>query len=364
MNAPQEIQLSRNVGRLGRLDLPGAGQVRLVGTMAYIGHIPNRERLGTSIVDVSDPRDPKVISQVFLDDDESHSHKARVVGDIMIVNHERNMTPIGRKADELPGARTALVASLGREPTHAELAAKIGVSEADIPVVEAAQKKGYHLGGFRVYDISDRSKPRQLVHHRTGGIGVHRFDMDSNYAYISTEMEGFTGNILVNYSLANPERPEEGLVFAGRVVEDFKLTSGTFVHVGTLRVAAIAAASPVIQDALVAGQDREYVALLAWPNLGACRVLCGKPDATLEQVVHEPAVIQAVRAGLATHNASATGSSMRIARVMLMTEPPSVDGNELTDKGYINQRAGLERRAALVERLYAAQPDAEVIVIV
>jgi feruloyl-CoA synthase len=106
------------------------------------------------------------------------------------------------------------------------------------------------------------------------------------------------------------------------------------------------------------------VALLAWPNLGACRVLCGKPDATLEQVVHEPVVINALRAGLVAHNASATGSSMRIARVMLMTEPPSVDGNELTDKGYINQRAGLERRAALVERLYAAQPDAEVIVIV
>ena len=209
MNAPQDIPLARNVSRLGRLDLPGAGQVRLVGTTAYIGHIPNKERLGTSIVDVSDPRDPKVISQVFLDDDESHSHKARVVGDIMIVNHERNMTPIGRKADELPGARTALMASLGREPTHAELAAKIGVSEADIPVVEAAQKKGYHLGGFRIYDIADKAKPRQLVHHRTGGIGVHRFDMDANYAYISTEMEGFTGNILVNYSLANPERPEE-----------------------------------------------------------------------------------------------------------------------------------------------------------
>jgi feruloyl-CoA synthase len=165
-------------------------------------------------------------------------------------------------------------------------------------------------------------------------------------------------------TFVDPDRPEEGLIFAGRVVEDFKLTSGTFVHVGTLRVAAIAAASPVVQDALVAGQDREYVALLAWPNLGACRVLCGKPDATLEQVVHEPVVINALRAGLVAHNASATGSSMRIARVMLMTEPPSVDGNELTDKGYINQRAGLERRAALVERLYAAQPDAEVIVIV
>lgn len=209
MNAPQDVTLARNVERIGRLDLPGGGQIRVVGDHAYIGHITNKQRLGTSIVDVSDPRNPKLVSQVMLDDDESHSHKVRVAGDIMIVNHERNMTPIGRKADELPGARAALAQALGREPTHAELAARIGVAEADIPVVEAAQKKGYHLGGFRVYDISDRSKPRQIVHHRTGGIGVHRFDMDENYAYISTEMDGYVGNILVIYDLADPARPQE-----------------------------------------------------------------------------------------------------------------------------------------------------------
>ena len=157
--------------------------------------------------------------------------------------------------------------------------------------------------------------------------------------------------------------PAKGLIFAGRVVEDFKLTSGTFVHVGSLRVAAIAAASPVIQDALVAGQDREFVALLAWPNLEACRLIAGRVDAPLNELVHDPAIKDHLRKSLHAHNAQTQGSSMRIARVMLMTEPPSIDGNELTDKGYINQRAALERRNALVERLYAAQPDEDVIVV-
>ena len=161
----------------------------------------------------------------------------------------------------------------------------------------------------------------------------------------------------------DPDDPSRGLVFAGRVVEDFKLESGTFVHVGTLRVAALAAASPVIQDALVAGQDKAYVALLAWPNLLACRQLSGKPEATLDELMHEPVVRERVRAGLVAHNAAQTGSSQRIARVLLMSEPPSIDGNELTDKGYINQRAALHRRAALLQVLYAADPDHEVIVI-
>ena len=157
--------------------------------------------------------------------------------------------------------------------------------------------------------------------------------------------------------------PTKGLIFAGRVVEDFKLTSGTFVHVGSLRVAAIAAASPVIQDALVAGQDREFVGLLAWPNLEACRLVAGKVDAPLAELVHDPAIKEHLKKSLHAHNAQSQGSSMRIARVMLMTEPPSIDGNELTDKGYINQRAALERRNALVERLYAAAPDEDVIIV-
>ncbi|MCL8482273.1 MULTISPECIES: AMP-binding protein [Bradyrhizobium] len=162
----------------------------------------------------------------------------------------------------------------------------------------------------------------------------------------------------------DPDDPAQGIIFAGRVVEDFKLTTGTFVHVGSLRTDAIAAATPAVHDALVTGQDRDYVGLLAWPNLHACRQLVGNPEATFADVVKHPAVIDCVRRGLEAHNKQCEGaSSRRIGRAMLMVEPPSIDGHELTDKGYINQRAGLERRAALVERLYAAEPDSDVIIL-
>jgi len=162
----------------------------------------------------------------------------------------------------------------------------------------------------------------------------------------------------------DPGDPAEGIVFAGRVVEDFKLTTGTFVHVGSLRTDAIAAATPVIHDALVAGQDRPFIGLLAWPNLHACRQLIGDAEASFADVVKHPAVMTCLKQGLEAHNAACEkASSRRIARAMLLVEPPSIDGNELTDKGYINQRAGLERRAALVERLYAEVPDDDVIVL-
>ena len=162
----------------------------------------------------------------------------------------------------------------------------------------------------------------------------------------------------------DPADPVQGIIFAGRVVEDFKLTTGTFVHVGSLRTDAIAAATPVVQDALVAGQDRPYVGLLAWPNLHACRQIVGNPEASYEDIVRHPDVLACLKQGLQAHNKSTEGaSSLRIARAMLMTEPASIDGNELTDKGYINQRAGLERRAALVDRLYAERPGEDVIVL-
>jgi feruloyl-CoA synthase len=160
----------------------------------------------------------------------------------------------------------------------------------------------------------------------------------------------------------DPDDPVQGIIFAGRVVEDFKLTTGTFVHVGSLRTDAIAAATPVVQDALVSGQDRPFIGLLAWPNLHACRQIVGNPDASYEEIVKHPDVLACLKCGLEAHNRSAGGaSSLRISRAMLMSEPASIDGNELTDKGYINQRAGLERRAALVERLYAEPPGEDVI---
>ncbi len=201
--------LARNVTRLSHLDLPGAGQVYVAGDYAYVGHIPNKKQLGTSILDVRDPKNPKVVSQISLDDPDSHSHKARVIGDLMIVNSERNQTPIGRRAEELPRLRARLRESLKREPTHAELAEKLGIKESDIPMVEAAERNPYAQGGFRIYDVKDRTKPKLLAFQKTGGIGVHRFDMDENYAYISTEMEGYVGNILVIYDIRNPTKPEE-----------------------------------------------------------------------------------------------------------------------------------------------------------
>ncbi|MGL5165684.1 MAG: AMP-binding protein [Afipia sp.] len=162
----------------------------------------------------------------------------------------------------------------------------------------------------------------------------------------------------------DPEDPAKGLIFSGRVVEDFKLTTGTFVLVGSLRTDAIAAASPVIQDALIAGQDRPFIGLLAWPNLDACRRMIEDMNATMDTVVNHPKVRAHLREGLLAHNKACCGvSSIKIARAMLMAEPPSIDGNELTDKGYINQRAGLERRAALVEQLYADKPGPDVIVL-
>jgi feruloyl-CoA synthase len=153
----------------------------------------------------------------------------------------------------------------------------------------------------------------------------------------------------------DPDDPSWGLVFDGRVVEDFKLLSGTFVLVGTLRTTAIAAASPVLQDAVVCGEGRDYVGLLAFPNFAACRRVAGDDNVQLsnEALLAHPAVVATVKTGLARMNAERKGSSMQVRRVLLMTESPSVDGNEMTDKGYINQRATRERRQALVDKLYA-----------
>ena len=162
----------------------------------------------------------------------------------------------------------------------------------------------------------------------------------------------------------DPYEPAKGLVFDGRVTEDFKLSSGTWVSVGTLRAEVIAAASPLIQDCVVAGLDREAIAILAWPNMQAARELCNEPDlSTPDEILRSAGVVDFVRERLAQHNRKAGGSSGRVARVMLMTEPPSIDGHEITDKGYVNQRATLERRATLVEALYARSPSPDVIVI-
>jgi feruloyl-CoA synthase len=163
---------------------------------------------------------------------------------------------------------------------------------------------------------------------------------------------------------ADPSDPAQGIVFDGRLAEDFKLTTGTWVHVGGVRVGALAACSPVLQDAIVAGADREFLALLCWLNAAGCQKLIGDGAPTaLPDLAQHPLVREHVRKSLAQWNAAHPGSSERIARVILLPDAPSIDANEITDKGYINQRLALERRAADVARLYAAQPDQDIIVV-
>jgi hypothetical protein len=127
----------------------------------------------------------------------------------MVVNHERNMSRIGRRAEQLPAARQALREELKREPTAKEIAAKLSVSEDDLRAVEEFERRGYSNGGFKIYDVSLPAEPKLICYHKTGGIGVHRFDMDDRYGYISTEMDGYVGNILVTYDLHDPSNPQE-----------------------------------------------------------------------------------------------------------------------------------------------------------
>jgi feruloyl-CoA synthase len=210
---------------------------------------------------------------------------------------------------------------------------------------------GSDTGAGQKYELRLRSVIVMPGYHKRPDLTAAAFDEEGFYKI------GDAGTFV------DPDDPAQGLIFAGRVVEDFKLTSGTFVHVGSLRVAAVAAASPVLQDAVVTGQDRAYAGLLAWPNLMACRQLTGSPEATAADVIQDPRVIRHVRNSLAAHNAAHPGSSQQIKRIILMAEPASIDGGELTDKGYINQRATLERRAGLVRELYADPPERSVIVV-
>jgi feruloyl-CoA synthase len=153
---------------------------------------------------------------------------------------------------------------------------------------------------------------------------------------------------------ADPERPDLGLFFDGRVSEDFKLTSGTWVSVGTLRIAGIAALAPLAQDIVVCGHDGNDVRFLVFPNVAACRVLAALPDTcTVEDVLAHSAVRAGVARGLEKLKAQGGGSSTFATRALLLAEPPSVDGGEITDKGYINQRAVLSRRADLVREFNA-----------
>ncbi len=140
---------------------------------------------------------------------------------------------------------------------------------------------------------------------------------------------------------ADADDPAKGIVFDGRVAEDFKLSTGTWVNVGAVRVKLIAAADPLIQDAVITGHDRNEIGALVF----------------LSPASKDPAAAREKLREALRKLASEGGSSTHPTRLLVMGEPPSIDANEITDKGYMNQRAVLERRAALVDKLYSTDPE-------
>ena len=157
-NGIPPVGVSKNIKMIGRTDLPGGGSIVVENGYAYVGHIEPPE--GTSIIDVRDPKHPKVVAQLEVPEG-IHSHKVRVSGDVMLINYERY------KSKKEPQA------------------------------------------GLKVFDISDRAKPREIAFFKAAEKGVHRFTFDGRYAYLSPHMEGYVGNIALILDLKNPEKPEE-----------------------------------------------------------------------------------------------------------------------------------------------------------
>ncbi|KNZ32699.1 MAG: feruloyl-CoA synthase [Methylibium sp. NZG] len=152
----------------------------------------------------------------------------------------------------------------------------------------------------------------------------------------------------------DPAQPNLGFAFDGRIAEDFKLDTGTFVSVGPLRARVIAAGDPCVQDVVVAGINRSQIGILIFPRLDSCRALAGLPaGAPTLDVLGAPPVVAFFQRLVNQMHASGTGSATRVARALLLVDPPSIDRGEVTDKGSINQRMVLQHRDALVEHLYA-----------
>jgi feruloyl-CoA synthase len=157
----------------------------------------------------------------------------------------------------------------------------------------------------------------------------------------------------------DPAQPRLGFVFDGRVAEDFKLYTGTWVSVGPLRGRVMHEGAPYVQDVVITGHDRADIGLLILPNLAQCRGLSSlAPDAAPAEVLASAPVRAYFDQLVKKLHAQGSGSATRVVRALLLTEPPSIDRGEITDKGSINQRAVLTHRAALVELLYAGQDPA------
>jgi feruloyl-CoA synthase len=154
--------------------------------------------------------------------------------------------------------------------------------------------------------------------------------------------------------------PASGLVFDGRLGEDFKLASGTWVSVGPLRLALLAAIGPLVREVLIEGHERDRLGAVLFLDNQACANFLGV-EASGRELAADPRLRAAIAAGLARHNRSSPGSSTAVARALIDPEPPSPASGEVSDKGSLNQRLGLRNRGRLVEILFAEPPSPTVI---
>ena len=155
------------------------------------------------------------------------------------------------------------------------------------------------------------------------------------------------------------EKPEKGIIFDGRVAENFKLSSGTWVSVGNIRTDILAKIDQVAQDIVIAGHDREEIGILIFPNINSCKKLCRpiSEETSNEEILRHKNVINELLVGLNDYNLKNKSTSRKVARALFLVDPPDIDSNEITDKGYINQRAVLEGRSNYVSKLFDSGVD-------
>ena len=185
---------------------------------------------------------------------------------------------------------------------------------------------------------------------------------DEELTKVSFDEEGYwrTGDAM---RFVDPSDPQRGLIFDGRLAEDFKLSTGTWLSVGPLRARIIQQGAGLVQDVVIAAPDREFAAALIFPNLVKCRIAAQLPaDAPPDVVTAHPAVRAAFQAVIDELAKQSTGSSTFVARAVLLDEPPSLDAREITDKGSLNQKAVLQHRAKLVDEIYASSPGKAILV--
>jgi len=161
----------------------------------------------------------------------------------------------------------------------------------------------------------------------------------------------------------DPEDPSRGLAFDGRLSEDFKLATGTWVSAGPLRLSVLAHFAPLFADVVVSGENRNELAILAFPDVERCRAVAidVAADAPLSEILSSPRLHEAVLTLLAAQASAATGSATRVERIVFLETPPSLDAGEVTDKGSLNARGILQRRSEAVEAAHHPAPPSHVI---